>query len=106
MESVYDTFKLQYGNINIMVSSFQEKLYIFSNPLLRHISPFQIDNTSFSMTFVGQGYDNAEKERNGQKPNKIVTTKIIGPGTHGIIDCYLAGFSSYQMVLELCTLAF
>jgi len=55
--------------------------HIFSFGVFKKGGPTkkQIDGTSFSMTFVGQGYDDAEKERNGQKPNKIVTTKIMGP---------------------------
>ncbi|XP_005095024.1 saccharopine dehydrogenase-like oxidoreductase [Aplysia californica] len=39
----------------------------------------QIDSTSFAMTFVGHGYPNVEKDRSGQKPNKIVITKVMGP---------------------------
>ena len=32
------------------------------------------------MTFVGKGFDTADKDRQGQKPNRTVVTKIIGPG--------------------------
>jgi hypothetical protein len=39
----------------------------------------QIDATSFSMTFIGHGWDNADKDRTGQKPTKTVVTKVMGP---------------------------
>ncbi|XP_059163768.1 saccharopine dehydrogenase-like oxidoreductase [Physella acuta] len=39
----------------------------------------QIDGASFSMTFIGHGFEKFEKDRSGQKPNKKVITKIIGP---------------------------
>jgi len=39
----------------------------------------QIEGTSFTMTFVGHGYENMERERNGEKPTKTVTTKVMGP---------------------------
>jgi len=55
--------------------------HIFSFGTFRKGGPSkkQIDATSFSMTFVGHGYDNVEKDRNGQKPNKTVVTKVAGP---------------------------
>lgn len=44
-------------------------------------SCYQIDACSFSMTFVGYGYDKVDNERTDKKPNKIVTTQVVGPGT-------------------------
>jgi len=54
---------------------------IFTLGTFKHGGPTkkQIDGTSFSMTFVGKGFDTADKDRQGQKPNRTVVTKIIGP---------------------------
>ncbi|XP_055880637.1 saccharopine dehydrogenase-like oxidoreductase [Biomphalaria glabrata] len=39
----------------------------------------QIESTSFSMTFVGYGYTEDVTDRTGQKPNKTIVTKLMGP---------------------------
>ncbi|RUS75727.1 hypothetical protein EGW08_016509 [Elysia chlorotica] len=39
----------------------------------------QIDGTSFTMTFVGHGYDSLELMNNGGKPNRQVTARLAAP---------------------------
>ncbi|BFZ07594.1 hypothetical protein BsWGS_10633 [Bradybaena similaris] len=55
--------------------------HIFSLGLFKKGGPTkkQIEACSFSMTFVGYGYDKVESDRSGAKPNKTVITKVTGP---------------------------
>ncbi|CAG5121242.1 unnamed protein product [Candidula unifasciata] len=55
--------------------------HVFSLGLFKKGGPTkkQIEGCSFSMTFVGYGYDKPESERSGTKPNKTVITKVTGP---------------------------
>uniref|UniRef100_A0A0B6Y7D7 Saccharopine dehydrogenase NADP binding domain-containing protein n=1 Tax=Arion vulgaris TaxID=1028688 RepID=A0A0B6Y7D7_9EUPU len=39
----------------------------------------QIDACSFSMTFIGHGYNKVDKDRADKTPDKILTSKILGP---------------------------
>ena len=39
----------------------------------------QIDGTSFTMTFVGRGFDSVENANGGGKPNKQITARLSAP---------------------------
>ena len=44
---------------------------------------FQIDGTTFSYTFVAQGYDKKLSDKDEQpedEPKKKLVTKVLGPG--------------------------
>lgn len=43
--------------------------------------PLQMDETSFTMTFFGEGYSEGQNPANG-KPNVKICTQVKGPGTY------------------------
>lgn len=43
--------------------------------------PLQMDETSFTMTFFGEGYSEGQNPENG-KPNVKICTQVKGPGTY------------------------
>ncbi|RUS90010.1 hypothetical protein EGW08_002197, partial [Elysia chlorotica] len=55
--------------------------HIFTLGLFRKGGPTkeQIDGSSFSMTFVGRGFDSAANMKPGAKPNRLVVARLSGP---------------------------
>ena len=55
--------------------------HIFTLGIFRKGGPTkeQIDGCSFSMTFVGYGFDSADSVKRGAKPNRLVVAKMTGP---------------------------
>ncbi|NXY48094.1 SCPDL oxidoreductase, partial [Ceuthmochares aereus] len=47
-----------------------------------HTCPLQMDGTSFTMTFFGEGYSEGQDPQNG-KPNVKICTEVKGPGMQG-----------------------
>ncbi|CAG5123703.1 unnamed protein product [Candidula unifasciata] len=55
--------------------------HIFSFGLFKKEGPTkkQIDAQTFSMTFIGYGYDTVDTSRTNKTPNKKITARILGP---------------------------
>ncbi|NXD88854.1 SCPDL oxidoreductase, partial [Halcyon senegalensis] len=59
----------------------------------------QMDGTSFTMTFFGEGYSEGQDPQNG-KPNVKICTEVKGPGTGGVYSPG-AAFSKTKLIDRL-----